>query len=130
MKTNGDTFLAGIFAVSRTVLSYGAQSSRADRKVDGVPLAINGQSDYQIVVTGKISDAEIINRLARTACLMQAAFKANGCDMPVVSERQSNSEKPGRYLGNTEKARANGVAVEDLADWGYALKVVGRDVIS
>ena len=116
--------------MSRTVLSYGAQSSRADRKVDGVPLAINGQSDDQIVVTAKISDAEIINRLARTACLMQAAFKANGCDMPVVSERQSNSAKPGRYLGNTEKARANGVAVEDLADWGHALKVVGREVIS
>ncbi len=132
MMTKSASIRVGLFAVSCTVLGflgYGAQSNSAGRKVEGVTLASNGQSDYQIVVTDLLSDAEVSNRLAQTACLMQAAFKANGCDIPVVSESRRNPGLPGIFLGDTKKARASGIDVKKLADWAYAFKAVGRDLI-
>lgn len=92
-------------------------------------LANKGRSDYQIVVPDHFANVELSNRLARTAGLVQAAFKANGCELPLVTERTRQPDKPGIYLGDTAKAHACGIDPASLADWGYALKAAGRDVV-
>ena len=92
-------------------------------------LAAQGQSDYQIVLPDFCADAVLSNRLERAAVLMQAAFAANGCPIPVVTEGARNPGRPGIYLGDTAKARASGIVTSELAEWGYVLKTVSRDVI-
>ena len=92
-------------------------------------LAAKGNSDYQIVVPDKSPSVEIGEALNQTARLIQCAFKANGFDLPVVSEAKRNTSKPGIYLGNTERARAAEVVVSELNGWSYVLKVVDRDLI-
>lgn len=92
-------------------------------------LAAQGQSDYQIVLPDFCADAVLSHRLERAAVLMQAAFAANGCPIPVVTEGARNPGRPGIYLGDTAKARASGIVTSELAEWGYVLKTVSRDVI-
>jgi hypothetical protein len=94
-----------------------------------IALAAEGRSDYQIVMPEESPSIEIAEALNQTARLIQCAFKANGFDLPVVSEANSDASKPGIYLGNTERARAAGVVVSELTGWGYVHKVVGRDLI-
>jgi hypothetical protein len=94
-----------------------------------IVLAAKGRSDYQIVVPEESPSIEIAEALNQTARLVQCAFKANGFDLPVVSEAKHDVAKPGIYLGNTERARAVGVIVSEIKGWGYVHKVVGHDLI-
>ena len=125
MNKTGIGYWVGFLLVS--LAAFGAEAQAQAKS--GLTLAANGQSEYQIAVAEQGLEADISNRLAQAACLMQAAFKANGCEVPVVPERRRDPAKPCIFLGDTEKARASGIAVKELAEWGYALKTVGRDVI-
>ena len=96
---------------------------------EGLVLAAEGRSDYQIVLPDaapSLSVGECLNQVAR---LVQTAFKANGADVPVVAEGKRDAAKPGIYLSSTAFARAKGVEFAKLKGWGYVHKVVGRDVI-
>ncbi len=116
---------AGLLLASHAAIGAEAQAHEDGR----LTLAEHGHSDYQVVLPDTFPNPEVSNRLAQTAALVQAAFKANGCDVPVVSEAQRDPAKPGLYLGDTARARACGVAAAELSGWAYALKAAGRDVI-
>ncbi|MFC1713764.1 DUF4838 domain-containing protein [Candidatus Poribacteria bacterium] len=92
-------------------------------------LTADGKSEYQIVLPVDSPNTEIAEALNQTGRLIQCAFKANGFDLPVVSEAKRDTAMPGIYLGNTERARAAGVVVSDFTGWSYVHKVVGRDLI-
>lgn len=92
-------------------------------------LAADGRSEYQIIVPDNPPAKSVGDCLAQVARLVQTAFKANGCDVPVVPEAQRDVARPGIYLGDTAFARARGVDVAKLDGWGYVHKVVGRDLI-
>ena len=96
---------------------------------DDLTLAVDGKSDYQIIVPDSSPGEAIATRLVQVARLVQNVFKANGCSVPVVAEKDRNQAKPGMYLGNTAFARANGVDVSTLEGWSYIHKVVGKNVI-
>ena len=106
------------------ILAVAAGAGAAD-----LTLAAKGKSDYQIVVPDASPSPAIGEGLKQAARLVRTAFKANGCDVPVVAESKRDRAKPGIYLGDTAFARAKGVAVAGLQGWGYVHKVVGRDVI-
>lgn len=102
----------------------------ADAQSPGaLTLLAKGRSEYQIVLPDHCSDAALSNRLARAAGVLQAAFAANGCAVPVAPESARLPDRPAIFLGDTAKARAAGIDPSALADWGYALKAVGRDVV-
>ncbi len=98
-------------------------------QADELVLAADGKSIYQIIVPAKVPSPAIGDCLQQTARLLQTALKANGFEVPVVSEDKRAPAKPGLYLGNTALARANGIDVTELKGWGYVHKVVGRDVL-
>ena len=50
--------------------------------------AANGRPDYQIIVLTTPPSAEVGACLNQIARLIQTAFKANGCDVPVVGEEK------------------------------------------
>ena len=125
MKHSITLLWMGFLLASATVIGAEKRTQAEGR----LTLAANGQSAYQIILPDTLPDPEVSNRLAQTAALMQAAFKANGCDVPVLSEGARDPAKPGLYLGDTARARACGVAAAELCGWGYALKAAGRDVI-
>lgn len=92
-------------------------------------LAEGGSSNHQIVVPDKNS-AEIVDLwLTTTAKLMQATFEKNGFTVAIAKESARAQDKPCIYLGATEFAKKNGVAVLDRDDWSYQIKVVGKDLI-
>ena len=92
-------------------------------------LAAEGKSDYQIVLPDAAPSRGVGECLAQTARLLQTAFEANGFDVPIVAEGKRDPAKPGIYLGDTAFARAQGVEVAQLKDWGYVQRAVGREVI-
>ncbi len=92
-------------------------------------LAENGVSSYQIVVPDASPSLLIDAWLEQVARLVQAAFTANGCSVTVTNESARDLRKPGIYLGNTSLARAAGIGAASFDGWGYAHKVVGRDVL-
>jgi len=92
-------------------------------------LAEGGKSDYQIVVPDTLPNAAITRQINQAGSIVQNAFKAAGCEMPVVAEKDIDPGKPGIYLSNTEFLRASGVDLAKLEGWGYVHKVVGRNVI-
>jgi hypothetical protein len=99
-------------------------SNAADLK-----LAENGRTDYQIVVPEPSKSPVLAEKVMQVARLVQAAFKANGADLPIVEEGVRDAGKPALYLGDTAFARANRVDASRLEGWSYVHKVVGRDVI-
>jgi hypothetical protein len=125
MKNSITLLWLALLLASRVVIGAENPAQAGGR----LTLAENGRSGYQVVLQDPFPDPEVSNRLAQTAALVQAAFKANGCDVPVVSEARRDPAKPGLYLGDTAKARACGVAAAELSGWSYALKAAGRDVI-
>lgn len=92
-------------------------------------LLSDGKSDYQIVVPDKLETPALSECLNQTVRLVQTAFKANGVDAAVITERQRDAAKPALLLGNTRFARQHGIDVTKLRDWSYVLRVVGKDVI-
>lgn len=88
-----------------------------------------GKSDYQIVVPAKLETPVLTECLAQTARLLQAAFKANGAEVPVVSEAERDASKPALLLGSTRFAQEHGFVATQLRDWSYVHRVVGKDVI-
>lgn len=92
-------------------------------------IAEKKQCDYQIVVPDKTADHMVDGWLMLAARLTQAALAKHGFEVPITSEGAKSNDKPGLYLGATHFAKANGVNVEQLADWTYHQKVIGRDVI-
>ncbi len=92
-------------------------------------IAEKGSNNYQIVIPAR-SNGEIIDHwLLISAKLMQAAFEKNGVKIEVVKEDAVLPGKPGIYLGATEFAKKNGIAVEPYDDWTYHIKAAGRDLI-
>ena len=92
-------------------------------------LAADGKSDYQIVVPDQSATEGITAGLTQTARLLQAAFKANGAEVAIVSEAKRDAAKPGIFLGDTAFARSKGVELAKLRGWSYVHQVSGRDVI-
>ncbi len=92
-------------------------------------IAENKTCDYQIVVPDKSVDQLADGWLMLAARLTQAALAKNGFELPITSESTKAKDKPGLYLGATQFAKAHGVTVEQIEDWSYYQKVVGRDVI-
>jgi hypothetical protein len=104
-------------------------SSAADALAAELVLAAGGRSDYQLVVPDQAPSPAIGECLNQAARLLQTAFQANRCEVPVVPEAKRDPAKPAIYLGNTAFARAAGVEVTALVGWGYVLRVVGKDLI-
>lgn len=92
-------------------------------------LAADGKSDYQIVLPDTPPTPAVGECLGQTARLIRTAFKANGADVPVMTESKRDRARPAIHLGDTAFARACGVDVSALQDWSYVLRVVGKDVI-
>ncbi|HEY1050349.1 MAG TPA: DUF4838 domain-containing protein [Prosthecobacter sp.] len=92
-------------------------------------LARDGKTNYQIILPDAFPSHGVGEALTQTARLIQAAFKANGVDLPVVTEKQRDTGKPGLFLGDTTTARSHGVEASKLRGWSYVQRVVGRDVI-
>lgn len=92
-------------------------------------IAENKSCDYQIVVPDKSEDQLADGWLMLAARLTQAALAKNGFEVPISSESTKSKDKPGLYLGATQFAKAHAVTVDQIEDWTYYQKVVGRDVI-
>jgi len=92
-------------------------------------IAENKACDYQIIVPEPTGDVVVDGWLTLSARLTQAAFAKNGFEIAINTENAKAKDKPGLYLGATQFAMAHGVAVEQLEDWTYFQRVVGRDVI-
>ena len=100
----------------------GAQSS-------DLVLAINGRTDYQVVLPDSFPDREVGSVLTNAAALIQGAFLTNGFDIKVVPERDRDPGKPGLFLGETDFARASGVDFGSLECWSYVHKAIGSNVV-
>jgi hypothetical protein len=96
---------------------------------DDLVIAANKASDYQIIVPEPTGDVFVDGWLTLAGRLMQAAFAKNGFEVAINTENAKVKDKPGLYLGATQFAKAQGVAVESFEDWTYVQKVIGRDVI-
>lgn len=105
------------------------RSANASTNAAGLVLAAEGKSNCQIIVPDASPTPAIGECLNQTARLVQTAFKANGADVPVVTESKRDPARPGIFLGDTTFARTKGVTVAQLKGWGYVHKVAGRDVI-
>ena len=92
-------------------------------------LGFRGKSKYQIVVPDVAANEAADSSVTRAAELLQQAFAANKITLDVVKESQADAARPGFYVGATKFAAAKGVELKKLSGWGYAHKVVGRDVI-
>ena len=117
-------FVRIVFAGMLALAAAGANVHAGD-----LILAGGGKSDYQIVVPDALPNQALAKQVNQAGRMVQNAFKANGCDVPLVAEKDRDPAKPGIYLGNTKFARANGVNLSKLEGWGYVHKVVGKDVI-
>ncbi|MFN0080554.1 MAG: DUF4838 domain-containing protein [Prosthecobacter sp.] len=89
-------------------------------------IADKGQSTHQIVLPDTFPTPAIQADLQQVARLLQTAFKANGAELPIVTEAARDAAKPGIYLGATAFARSHGVACKG---WSYVHKAIGRDLI-
>ena len=107
-----------------SVFLVGSSGECADLVLGG-----QGKSDYQIVLPDASASPAIGECLQQTAKLVQAAFKANGLETPIVAESKRDLAKPAIYLGNTAFAQEHKIEISKLAGWGYVQKAVGRDVI-
>ncbi|MEZ0274429.1 MAG: DUF4838 domain-containing protein [Roseimicrobium sp.] len=105
-------------------LSLRLQVTAAD-----LTLLSDSKSPYQIVVPDGAPTPELTACLEQTARLLQTSFKANGADVPVVTESQRKPSSPTIYLGGTAFAKKNGIDSTQLKDWSYVLKAVGQDII-
>ncbi|RBP39648.1 uncharacterized protein DUF4838 [Roseimicrobium gellanilyticum] len=92
-------------------------------------LLSEGKSTYQIVTPDTPPTPELASCLEQTARLLQAAFKANGADVAIISESKRVPSQPALLLGNTAFAKQNSVDVTTLTDWSYIHKAVGKDII-
>jgi hypothetical protein len=119
--------VATIVAVSLAVLR--SLLCTVTATADDVVVAVDGQSEYQIVVPDQSPSPAIGECLSQTARLLQTAFQANGCEVPLVQEGRRDPAKPAIYLGDTAFARAAGVDVMALTGWGYVQRVIGKDLI-
>ena len=111
------------------VLFSSVVTVRAADLAGSLVLAADGKSNYQVVVPDASASPAIDACLNQTARLVQTAFKANGFDVPVVTEGNRDPARPGIYLGNTNFARAGGVDLSHLSGWGYVHQAAGRDLI-
>jgi hypothetical protein len=94
-----------------------------------IVIAADGRSDWQIVVPDAPPSPAIAAALARTAGLVEAAFRAGGAALPIVAEADRDPGRPAILLGDTKAARAAGIDPGKLAAWAYVQKVVGRDLV-
>jgi hypothetical protein len=122
-KMNGKMYLPALIAIFSAVFILSAVSA------DDLVLAEQGKSGYQIVVPDKSPNPVIEHSLNGVAHLVQAAFKANGADVPIVAEAVRDTNKPSIFLGNTIFAQEHGVNPSKLDGWSYVHKVVGRNII-
>ena len=87
------------------------------------------QSDYQIVLPDQLPTQELMDCLKQTARLVQTAFKANGADVPILTESHRDATRPAIFLGSTAFAREHGVDTTRLEGWSYVQLAAGRDVV-
>lgn len=92
-------------------------------------IAENKASDYQIIVPDKTGDEIVDAWLALAARLTQSSLARNGFELPIHAESEAEKDKPCIYLGATRFAKSHGLQLEQLTDWSYYQKAVGRDVI-
>lgn len=107
------------------LLGFAPQASWADELV----LVQDGQSEYQIVLPEPTGDPAIDGSLQQTARLVQKAFSASQADLPIVTEPERDTDRPGIFLGNTAFARDHGCDPADLDGWDYYHKVIDQHVI-
>ena len=115
-------FALGIVAI--TVLLGERYCAAAD-----LILAADGRSDYQIVLPNSSPSPSIEECLRQTGRLIQTAFRANGCEVAIVTEEKRELTRPAIFLGDTAFARTQGIPLSSLKGWSYVQKAVGRDVI-
>ncbi|MGV3663451.1 MAG: DUF4838 domain-containing protein [Prosthecobacter sp.] len=113
------------FLTFSLLLTFSAHSLTAADLI----LAREGKTSHQIVLPDASLSPAIGEALKQTARLMQAAFKANGVDIPVVAEQQRDTTRPGIYLGDTAMARSQGIEAGKLHGWSHVQRVAGQDVI-
>ena len=92
-------------------------------------LLSDGKSSYQIVVPDNLPTPALTESVNQTARLIQTAFKANGAEVPVMTESKRDATKPSIYVGSTEFAKKQGIDTSALKDWSYVHKAVGPDLI-
>jgi hypothetical protein len=92
-------------------------------------IAQNKACDYQIIVPDKSGDGMVDGWLMLAARLTQRAFAMNGFEVAITTEGARAKDKPGLYLGAARFAKSHGVVVDQLEDWTWFQKLIGRDVI-
>ncbi len=123
-------FVAPAFAiVAFAIIALGLVEPAESARAGELTLGEQQRSDYQIVVPAPTASTAIDDALAQTARLLQTAFEANGITVPVVAEDERDPAKPAIVLGDTAAARAAGVDLANLDQWGYVQRVAGKDVI-
>ena len=89
-----------------------------------ITVIANGKSDYVIVVP----DGEAGKLVQSAAEALQKYLKeAVGCELPVLSESAAGN-RPGFYLGKTQKGAGAGVPYDKLKDYIHCIKTDGRDI--
>lgn len=122
--------LTSLVCFSALTVSAISQTKVSDEDApEDMILGFRGRSKYQIVVPDVARDAVAESSVTRAAALLQQAFAANKITLEVVKESQADAARPGFYLGATKLAAAKGVDIKKLSGWGFAHKVVGKDVI-
>jgi hypothetical protein len=114
--------------VAAVILGCGCLAAAAAPAAE-IVIAADGRSDWQIVVPDDPESPAIAAALARTAALVEVAFRGQGAMLPVVAEKDRDPARPAILLGATRAARAAGIDTGKLAGWGYVQKVAGRDLI-
>lgn len=89
----------------------------------------SGKCEYQIAVPEKSPAPSVADGLQQTARLLQAALRANGATVPIVTESKRDPKKPTIWLGDTSFAREQKIELPIRAGWSYVYKVVGNDLI-
>ncbi|MBT4484653.1 MAG: hypothetical protein HOC71_13360, partial [Candidatus Latescibacteria bacterium] len=97
MDSRKTSFMKGRAMPLRTVVIAGlvCLAGALAAHADDLMLAVDGKSDYQIVVPDEMPNPVIYRRLNEVALLVQNVFKTNECSVPIVAEKERNPAKPG-----------------------------------
>ncbi|OQA86752.1 MAG: hypothetical protein BWY31_01154 [Lentisphaerae bacterium ADurb.Bin242] len=93
-------------------------------------LAKDGKSDYQIVIPAEFNDNNVEHFVGVAAKFFQdCVMKSTGAKLPIVSEDKMNKNRPGIFIGNTEEAKRNGIALDEFKEWEYVIRSSRKNVI-
>jgi hypothetical protein len=120
-------FVCAVLIGACSAVAAAAGSGQVDSTVKPtILLATKGASDYVIVVP----DGDDPNkRVSKAANLLQSLLAESlGCKLPIFKEAEAPADKPHIYLGKTRAAQIAGVPVDQLKEWTFCKRVVGKDL--